>query len=832
MDIDLELYRHEIRVSNSPLVRLSAIDISPDRPQWTLVFIHGFGGQAMQWKHQLQKFSYASRVIAVDLRGHGQSDKPADAYRMADIQADLLIALDQLGVTEKMALVGHSFGGAIAAEFAATYPERVSRLVLIAASGQYKIQPHLRLALKLPRAVLNLVYPFVRHRISAPPAVLKPFYANSLSQWNGWAMLETLSVPTLVIRGHRDHVFERTHFEAVARRVPGAEDVDVGASGHMVMLERREAVNRAIERFLEAPQKSWRDPNITTEASARSALVRERPWLHHYDDGVPFTVGIPRIPLHHFLRSAVRRFPLHLAINFEGGWITYRRLNQESNRFANALRAVGLDKGDRVMILMPNLPQLAICYFGALKAGATVVFTLPNTEAGELARQVRDSGAKVLITITKFQELVRQLRRQTKVQHVIFTNAGDYLPPIKHLLFKLAREKEDGHRLVQPLEPGTSLLSRMLYTYGSRSPEVPVSPEDVAVILYTAGTTASPKGVMLSHRNLVANILQVRHWLPEAQEGRERFLGVLPFSHAYGLTAALGVAVSVGATVIVKSKFEVADVLETIKRQRPTIFPGIPNMYVAINNFPGVRNFGIHSIKACISGSAPLPVEVQETFERMTKGKLVEGYGVTEASPVTHANPLAGRRKVGSIGVPVPSTEAKVVDLATGRDMPAGQIGELAVRGPQVMVGYWNHPEETKKVLTDEGWLMTGDVARMDEEGFFQIISRKADMWYPTRAGAKPGHPAFPRDVEEVLFEVPQVKEAAVVAIANQPIAFVISQKERLSAESLVAYCKRRLPPELVPRLIIFVDDFPRSFIGKVLRRELAKRYEAESKKA
>jgi long-chain acyl-CoA synthetase len=832
MDIDLELYRHEVRVSSSPLVRLSAIDISPDHPQWTLVFIHGFGGQAMQWKYQLRKFSYASRVIALDLRGHGQSDKPADDYRMADIQADLLIALEQLGVSGKFALIGHSFGGAIATEFAATYPDRVDRLILIAASGQYKIKPHLRLALKLPGTVLNLVYPFLRGKISAPPSVLKPLHANTLSRWDGWAMLETLTVPTMVIRGHRDDVFERTHFEEVARRVPSAEDVDVGASGHMVMLERREAVNRAIERFLEAPRKSWRDPNITTETTARSALLKERPWLHNYDDGVPFTVGIPRIPIHHFLRSAARRFPLHLAINFEGAWITYRRLNQESNRFANALRAIGVEKGDRVMIWMPNLPQLMICYFGALKAGATVVFTLPVTETEELARQVRDSGAKVLITITRFQDAVRQVRRQAELQHVIFTSAGDYLPPLKYVLFKLAREKEDGHRLAQPLEPGTYLLSRMLYTYSGRSPEVPVSPDDPAVILYTAGTTAVPKGVMLSHRNLAANILQVRHWLPEAQEGRERFLCVLPFSHAYGLTAALGVGVSVGAKLILKSKFEVADILESIRRERPTIFPGIPNMYVAINNFPGVRSFGISSIKACISGSAPLPVEIQETFERMTRGKLVEGYGVTEASPVTHANPLGGRRKVGSIGVPMPSTEAKIVDLATGHDMPVGQIGELAVRGPQVMMGYWRQPVETRKVLTGDGWLMTGDVARMDEEGFFQIISRKADMWYPSKTGAKPGQPAFPRDVEEVLFEVPQVKEAAVVAIANQPIAFVIAQKERLSAEALIAYCKRRLPPELVPRLVIFVDDFPRSFIGKVLRRELAKRYETESAKA
>jgi long-chain acyl-CoA synthetase len=244
-------------------------------------------------------------------------------------------------------------------------------------------------------------------------------------------------------------------------------------------------------------------------------------------------------------------------------------------------------------------------------------------------------------------------------------------------------------------------------------------------------------------------------------------------------------------------------------------------MYVAINNTPGVRRYGIHSIKACISGSAPLPIEVQEAFERLTKGRLVEGYGLTEASPVTHANPLDGQRKFGSIGVPLPSTEAHIVDLSSGsKNVSQGQIGELAVRGPQVMLGYWNNPQATRQVLKTDGWLLTGDVAQMDADGYFRIIARKVDMWYPS----KPGEPAFPRDVEEVLYEIPQIKEVAVVAVAGQPIAFVIAKQEGpTSRDAILAYCKRRLPPELVPRLVIFLDDFPRSFIGKVLRRELTR---------
>jgi long-chain acyl-CoA synthetase len=243
-------------------------------------------------------------------------------------------------------------------------------------------------------------------------------------------------------------------------------------------------------------------------------------------------------------------------------------------------------------------------------------------------------------------------------------------------------------------------------------------------------------------------------------------------------------------------------------------------MYVAINNFPGVRRYRVSSIRACISGSAPLPVEVQEAFEKLTKGRLVEGYGITEASPITHANPLDGLRKVGSIGIPLPSTEARIMDLKSGRKpMPEGQIGELAVRGPQVMMGYWKNPAATLKALSADGWLLTGDVAVCDSDGYFRIVARKADMWYPH----KPGKPAFPRDVEEVLYEIPQVKEAVVVAVAGAPIAFLIASGERPKPETIIAFCKRRLPPGLVPRLVIFMDDFPRSFVGKVLRRELAK---------
>ena len=530
--------------------------------------------------------------------------------------------------------------------------------------------------------------------------------------------------------------------------------------------------------------------------------------------------------------------------------MTYRRLDLEANRFAQALVSLGLQPGQRVMLLLPNLPQTVIAFFGILKAGGVVVLPPPGSQPDELARLLMDSSALMVIALTDQRSLVRTMlsdARQnipsadlpaeagiTTPHQVIWCEPTEYLPGLTKFLFSL-------QSLIKPsqktnltsqeatptwLEQEEYLFRRLLKEHPSLRPQVPSSSKDLAVIAYTGGTTADAKGVMLSHSNLVANALQTRAWISDAREGRERFLCALPFLHSYGLMTSLITPVAMGATMILKPRFDVANILQTIQRFKPTLFPGVPRMYLAINDFPAVRKYGIQSIRACLSGSAPLPVEVQETFEKLTKGRLVEGYGLTEASPVTHANPLNDVRKVGSIGVPLPSTEAKLVDLLHGRETVAvGQIGELAIRGPQVMMGYWANPAATRQAISPDGWLYTGDVAQMDEEGYFRIIARKTDMWYSSRADNEEA-PAFPRDVEEVLYEIPQVKEATVVAIAGQPIAFIIARGERPSSEAVIGYARRRLPPELAPRLVIFLDEFPRSFIGKVLRRELARHLE------
>lgn len=812
--IDPDLYRRDLSLGPPANVRLSVIDIAPERPVRTILFLHGFGGEALQWQYQLWEFSDNSRVIAPDLRGHGLSDKPLSSYAMPELLEDIALALDILEVRGPLVVVGHSFGAAIAVELVHRFPERVARLVLIAGSGEYRLGAVFHNLLKLPNAVMRVAGPFTRQWLKAPPVVLKRFYHNNMRDWHGWQMLRSLPCPTLVIRGNRDRILNPEHFEEVARVVPDCEEVDVSASAHLVMLERRDAVNRAIESFVAGRKHRWRDDDDVRELAA---LHRDRPWLSQYESNVPRTIAIPRVPLYQLLQSAAQRFPLRPVIFFQRARLTYRRIDQETNRFANALRGMGVRPGDRVMVLLPNLPQTVVAIYGALKAGATAVLTSPRTDRAELLRELRETDTQVLVLLTNEHALAQAALAETGVRHIIFTNVKDYLPVIDWIRFSLFRERQEGHALPERPAGNQHLMRLMLYLHSAAPPAETPMPDSLAVIQFTGGTTSQPKGVMLSHRNLVANTLQNRHWISDADEGRERLLSVLPFTHSYGLTTALNVPISLGATMVLLPQFQLTEVLHTIRRTRPTLFPGVPRMYMAIANFPGVRRFGISTIRACLSGAAPLPVDVQESFEKLTRGRLVEGYGLTEASPVTHATPIHGRRKSGSIGVPLPNTEARIIDLASGQDLPPGQVGELAVRGPQVMQGYWGDQAATRRAINPDGWLLTGDVAQMDEQGFFYIISRKADMWYP----GKPGEMAFPRDVEEVLFEIPQIEEAAVVAIANRPVAFVIARRNRPTTAAVRAYCERRLPPYLIPDAFIFVDNLPRNFIGKVIRREL-----------
>lgn len=553
-----------------------------------------------------------------------------------------------------------------------------------------------------------------------------------------------------------------------------------------------------------------------------------RPWLKHYEPSVPAEVEIPDMPMHRVLEETARKMPSQTATVFMGGRLTYGQVNSLADTFAAALAGLGVKKGDRVAVHLPNCPQFVIAYYGVLKAGGIIVPTNPLYAERELEHQLNNSGAKVILTMSKFYPVIEKVRKRTGLRHVIVTSIKEYFPPLLKILFTLLKEKKDGHRVSVTVNEQTHLWQDLLRKYSpGRAPGVEVNPGDVAILMYTGGTTGVPKGAALTHRNLLANTLQTRAWLPRVREGQEIILTVLPLFHCYGMTACMNLGVQIGATMVLLPQFIIKDVLQTINKYQPTLFPGVPTMYVAINNYPEVKKYNLRSITACISGGAALPVEVQARFEEITGGRLVEGYGLSEATPVTHSNPLFGLRKTGSIGIPFPGTDARVVSVETGEELPPWEVGELVVKGPQVMKGYWENPEETAAVLK-EGWLFTGDIARMDEDGYFYIVDRKKDMII---AG---GYNIYPREIEEVLYTHPKIKEAVVAGVPDEywgetvKAYVVLKEGQEATPEEIIEFCRGKMARYKVPRQVEFRPGLPKSMIGKVLRRLLV---EEERKK-
>lgn len=546
----------------------------------------------------------------------------------------------------------------------------------------------------------------------------------------------------------------------------------------------------------------------------------DRPWLKFYESSVPPHLQYPPVPLHQLLIDSTQKYPHQNAILFFGKGMTYRELNEETNRFAQALLKLGVRKGDRVAVMLPNVPQCVIAYYGALKMGAVVVMTNPLYVERELQIQLADSGAETIVALDFFYPRIEKAKQGTALKNIILTSVRDKLPWLLSLLYPIKAKKE-GQWIHVEKKPPVHDMMEIMRQASSNPPEVSVNQNDLALLQYTGGTTGIPKGVMLTHKNMVANALQCRHWMPALQEGNEVFLAVVPFFHVYGMSACMNLSIYLGTTLVLLPRFVTKDVLHTIQKTRSTIFMGVQAMYVAINNFPNVKKYDLSSIKVCISGAGPLHVEVQRQFEALTGGKLVEGYGLSEAAPVTHANPIHGKRKPGSIGLPFPDTEVKVVDIETGtQPLPIGEVGELIVQGPQVMQGYWQKSQETNAVLRN-GWLHTGDMAKMDDEGYFFIVDRKKDM-IKTR-----GENVYPREVEEVLFRHPKVKDAVVVGLPD-PFSgekikayLILKEGESVTVEEILTFCKTELSKFKVPQEIEFRKELPKTIIGKVLRRVL-----------
>ncbi|QSS99170.1 long-chain-fatty-acid--CoA ligase [Pontibacillus sp. ALD_SL1] len=549
--------------------------------------------------------------------------------------------------------------------------------------------------------------------------------------------------------------------------------------------------------------------------------VDSRPWLKHYPSEIPKSIKYDEKPIHQFLEESAQEYPKKKALHFLGKEISYESLYLEVKQFASYLQYLGLNKGDRVSIMLPNCPQSVVAYYGILLAGGVVVQTNPLYVERELEYQMKDSGAKMIVCLDVLYPRVSNIKGKTDLEHVIVTGIKDYLPFPKNIVYPFIQKKQYG-LIVQPEHGGdTHVWEDLMLDASGIVNEVSVDPkEDVAILQYTGGTTGFPKGVMLTHFNLVSNTQMSDAWLYKAKKGEEVILGILPFFHVYGMTSVMNLSIMLGNKMVLLPKFEVEDVLKTIQKQRPTLFPGAPTIYIALLNHPSLQKYDLSSIEACISGSAPLPAEVQEQFERVTGGKLVEGYGLSESSPVTHSNFVWEKRISGSVGVPWPDTDAKIFKPETTEEAEPGEIGEIAVYGPQIMKGYWNKPEETDQVLRD-GWLLTGDLGYMDEEGYFYIVDRKKDMII---AG---GYNIYPREIEEVLYEHEAIQEVVVAGVPDPyrgetvKAYVVLKENKTLTEEELDAYSRKHIAAYKVPRIYEFRTELPKTAVGKILRRSL-----------
>lgn len=557
-----------------------------------------------------------------------------------------------------------------------------------------------------------------------------------------------------------------------------------------------------------------------------------RPWLVHYPPEVPRNLDHADRPLFDFLDKAAERYPHRKAIIFQNKTLTYRELQRQSEIFAANLRLLGVNPGDRTAIMLPNLPQTIIAFWGVLKAGGIAVMTNPLYMETEIIHHMKDSGAICLVTLDIFWAKIRPLREKLPIRRYIISGIGDALAFPYNVLYRF--RAKTGVGAAEPDFTGQDLVPwKKLLSGGQRfSVSSGGDPDAPALIQYTGGTTGLPKGVVLSHRNLSANTRQVLAILRETAVRHHTFLGIVPFFHVYGLTTTLICPAALAAAVLPLPRYVPRDVLAAVKKYRPSIFPGAPSIYISLMQQKDLASYDLRSIEICVSGSAPLPVEHFKRFREITGAHIIEGYGLTEASPITHANPFSEHQKIGSIGVPLPDTDARIVDMEAGSlTLPPGKVGELVIRGPQVMRGYWNRPDESASALRN-GWLYTGDIAVMDEEGYFYIVDRKKDMVIVA------GYNVYPREIDEVLLEHPKILDAVAVGVSDASRgecikAFVVLKPgEKMAEAEVIAWCRSKLAGYKVPRRVEFRKELPKNIVGKVLRRALRAQEDAARKNA
>lgn len=549
--------------------------------------------------------------------------------------------------------------------------------------------------------------------------------------------------------------------------------------------------------------------------------MTQKPWLSHYPPEIPQSLEYESKPVQEYLTHSYETSPDKTAIHFMGKDISYKELYDSAMKFASYLQGLGIKKGDRVAIMLPNSPQAVIGFYGILYAGGVVVMTNPLYTEREIAYQMKNSGAKVILAMDILYPRILKVFKETDLENVIITGIKEYLPFPKNMLYPFVQKKQYGITVKVEHRGTNHLFSEIMKTATTDVAKTEFDfDQDLALLQYTGGTTGSPKGVMLSHKNLISNATMCDSWLYKTKRGEETVLGIIPLFHVYGLTTVLILSVMQGNKMVLLPKFDPETALKTINKQKPTLFPGAPTLYIGLMNHPDISKYDLSSITACLSGSAPLPAEVQEKFEKITGGRLVEGYGLTETSPVTHSNLVWGERVKGSVGMPYPDTDCKVFQPGTTEAVPPGEIGEIGIKGPQVMQGYWNNPEATVATIVD-GWLLTGDLGYMDEGGHFFIVDRKKDMII---AG---GFNIYPREIEEILYENEAIQECVVAGIPDPyrgetvKAYIVLKEGKSITEEQLDTYCREHLAAFKVPRIYEFRTELPKTAVGKILRRSL-----------
>jgi long-chain acyl-CoA synthetase len=556
---------------------------------------------------------------------------------------------------------------------------------------------------------------------------------------------------------------------------------------------------------------------------SQTITYSDKPWLKHYDEDVPPSINYENICLPEKLESVANAYPTKTALIFMGYKLSYRDLVTMRDRFATCLADFGIQKGDRVAILLPNIIPCVVAYCAILKIGGIVVMNNPLYTDRELEHQFNDSGAKVLVTLDLLARRMINLRPKTPIKQIVFSSIGDYLPFPKNLLFPLVAKKK-GMAAEVPAADSIYSWKEMISKYPPQPPNVKITHDDIAMLQYTGGTTGVSKGVMLSHGNLIQQYQVLKTWNNKIKEGApEVMLGALPFFHIFGISCSMNFSICMGWTNVLVPKPQPKELLETMRKFRPTFAPLVPTMLIGMLHHEDMAKTDLSCIKGCFSGSAPLPVEVIKTFAEKTGTNISEGFGMTESSPVTHSNPISGLRKIGSIGIPMPDTECRIVSIEDGvTDMPVGESGELVIKGPQVMQGYWNREDATRETVRN-GWLYTGDIGKMDEDGYFYIVDRKKDMIISG------GYNVYPRDIDEVFYEHPKVEEACAIGVPHETrgeqvkVFVVLKAGQTATEQELIDFCKDKLAKYKLPTSIEFRDQLPKSTVGKILRKELRK---------